>query len=391
MLIDIHILQNHAPSNLNRDDTGSPKDCVFGGIRRSRISSQCLKRSIRCSPIFSEEMKGIDLAVRTRRLPELVKENLLKDGIDPKMAELAMIKATGFGTKDGKEREKELNTAQTMFITKKDVDAVAAIMKEAIQGTGNPTEFKKISAKELQDKALLKGWRPITPDIALFGRMTTSDAFKDIEASMQVAHAISTNKMDHEFDYFTAVDDLQKSSDDATGADMIGDVEFNSACYYKYFSLDYDALIKNLAGEEPGVKASESEKKAYAESLDNAKKVASVTLPAFIKAAIFTTPSGKQNTFAANQLPDAILIEIRPKKIPVSYANAFLTPCKPNGSTDLVHDSIQKLADHSEKINNKFNLEAKQRLWFTTCDTKITGAECCENINEMIQKITQVL
>ena len=46
-LLEIHILQNFAPSNLNRDDTGSPKDCLFGGARRARISSQCLKRAMR--------------------------------------------------------------------------------------------------------------------------------------------------------------------------------------------------------------------------------------------------------------------------------------------------------------------------------------------------------
>lgn len=44
--------------------------------------------------------------------------------------------------------------------------------------------------------------------MALFGRMVTSDAFADVEASMQVAHAVSTNKVYMESDYFTAVDDL---------------------------------------------------------------------------------------------------------------------------------------------------------------------------------------
>ena len=47
MRIEIHVLQNFAPSNLNRDDTGSPKDAEFGGYRRARISSQCLKRAVR--------------------------------------------------------------------------------------------------------------------------------------------------------------------------------------------------------------------------------------------------------------------------------------------------------------------------------------------------------
>ena len=44
MLIQIHMLQNYAPSNLNRDDSGSPKSAVFGDQPRGRISSQCLKR-----------------------------------------------------------------------------------------------------------------------------------------------------------------------------------------------------------------------------------------------------------------------------------------------------------------------------------------------------------
>ena len=46
-LIEIHALQNFAPSNLNRDDTGAPKDALFGGTRRARVSSQCRKRAVR--------------------------------------------------------------------------------------------------------------------------------------------------------------------------------------------------------------------------------------------------------------------------------------------------------------------------------------------------------
>jgi len=38
-----HVLQNFAPSNLNRDDTGSPKDAEFRRTPPRRVSSQCLK------------------------------------------------------------------------------------------------------------------------------------------------------------------------------------------------------------------------------------------------------------------------------------------------------------------------------------------------------------
>jgi CRISPR system Cascade subunit CasC len=306
----------------------------------------------------------------------MVKERLIKDGIDTKMAEIAALKVTGFGNADGKEREKEMDTAQIMFVTEQDVEAAVKVLKEAINEAGTSEKLKEIKADVLESK--MKYRRPITPDMALFGRMITSNAFDDVEASMQVAHALSVNKMDHEFDYFTAVDDMKPSSD--PGAGMIGDVEFNSSCYYKYFSLDFDSLVSTLAGPKPDEKAKKE-----------AREIAAVTLRAFLKAAIFTTPSGKQNTFAAHQLPDAILVEVRPKKTPVSYANAFVKPVKPKGEKGLVEASVEQMADHADILNKKFNLESSLRLWFTTGKTSIEGAQACKDINELVDCLTRSL
>jgi CRISPR system Cascade subunit CasC len=75
MLIEIHIIQNHAPSNLNRDDSGSPKSAIFGGYRRARISSQCLKRCYRTSRTFRDEVDT--LGMHTRAMPEEIKARLL--------------------------------------------------------------------------------------------------------------------------------------------------------------------------------------------------------------------------------------------------------------------------------------------------------------------------
>jgi len=78
-LIEIHALQNFAPSNLNRDDTGAPKDAVFGGTRRARVSSQCDKRAIRqfFSEKVSEGVFGADeLAVRTKRVYQAIADAL---------------------------------------------------------------------------------------------------------------------------------------------------------------------------------------------------------------------------------------------------------------------------------------------------------------------------
>ncbi|HRJ34276.1 MAG TPA: type I-E CRISPR-associated protein Cas7/Cse4/CasC [Fimbriimonadaceae bacterium] len=75
MLIEVHIIQNHAPSNLNRDDSGSPKSAVFGGYRRARISSQCLKRTYRTSKTFRQEVDK-DLGMHSRSMPGEINERL---------------------------------------------------------------------------------------------------------------------------------------------------------------------------------------------------------------------------------------------------------------------------------------------------------------------------
>ena len=47
MFMDIHCIQQVPPSNINRDDTGSPKTAYVGGVLRSRSSSQAWKRAMR--------------------------------------------------------------------------------------------------------------------------------------------------------------------------------------------------------------------------------------------------------------------------------------------------------------------------------------------------------
>lgn len=394
MLIEMHMLQNHSPSNLNRDDTGSPKSCVFGDFKRARISSQCLKRAIRRSEIFQKELEG-HLAVRTRRLPELVRDRLLQAGLSPEMAEIAAVKASGFGTKDGKERGGEgkpqttFDTAQTMFLTEWDIQAVTEVLLQAAKEAGTPEKFKALKAGDLQSSAQLRGYRPITVDIALFGRMTTSEAFRDAEAAAQVAHAISTHKVDADFDYFTAVDDLQGSSEveEDAGADMIGDVEFNSACYYKYFAIDLDGLTANLTGESRGNKDISDEDK------EQAKALAIHTIDALIRAAVMVTPTGKQNSFAAHQLPSLLLIEVRPHRTPVNYANAFVKPATGKGPHDLVVDSLQKLKAHVEAITRGFDLQTEAR-WLLAPEYpeyEMAGVKRVHQLNTLLEELRQVI
>ena len=84
-LIEIHVLQNFAPSNLNRDDTGAPKDALFGGTRRARVSSQCEKRAVRqyfAGLVQSQVWKPDDLALRTKRVLQVLTQALVARGRD---------------------------------------------------------------------------------------------------------------------------------------------------------------------------------------------------------------------------------------------------------------------------------------------------------------------
>jgi CRISPR system Cascade subunit CasC len=422
MLLEIHILQNHSPSNLNRDDTGSPKECVFGGVRRARISSQCLKRSIRRSDLFQVALDGNlsdpfqgKLAGRTRQLPEFVRERLLASGLSEEIANFAAEKASGVAkSKETPEkpnkRTGKLSTAQSLFLTSQDVNAVCNTLLELAKGK-TLEQFKgafaaKKKGKKAEDESeeesgeklqsMIRrndpnGFRPISVDVALFGRMATSEAFRDVDAACQVAHALSTHRVEQEFDYFTAVDDFQgrdeSEGEEDSGADMIGDVEFNSACYYKYFSIDVDALVDNLVGR------SILKDKVIAEDEQNARELACKAILALIESAVRVTPTGKQNTFASHTLPDAVLIEVRSTRSPVSYANAFANPVRPSASEGkLVSGSIAQLHKHAEKITEAYSLNATDRFWFAPDYEKdIQGTQRVTKLSGLLDEIQKVV
>lgn len=377
MLIQFHILQNYAPSNLNRDDTGAPKDAVFGGVRRGRISSQCIKRSIRRSSAFSEAFAQDDLlGVRTRKLPMLIREELQHRGVDEPDLSNIVDKLSGVGRESGKtspdaeektvenavEAEKEDMVKQLMFIGKNEIAPMANRLLEIYKKLGDKdwkkTDISKIT-KEMGTSL------PRSVDIAMFGRMTTSDAFEDVSAAVQVAHAISTNTLNQEFDYFTAVDDLA----DEPGAGMIGDIEFNSSTYYKYVNVNWEELVSNLGGDV---------------------EVAARGVLALLDAVVTAQPTGKQNTFAAFNLPDHVLVEVSSTNLPVSYANAFLKPVRATHEGTLMDNSVKQLATYMGKVSTAYNL-GTQRANLTLVDGEFPASETVPSMQELKSWLKRLL
>lgn len=375
MLIEIHMLKNYPSTNLNRDDAGAPKSCIFGGVQRARISSQCLKRSWRVSPLFQKEMAG-NLGIRTRKMPKLVAAQLEKMGVAAEYLPVVVKKLTGFANKNGKETDSGI-TNQIVIYSAEDIQAIADIIKAQIDAGKSVKDLEKINATEIEKMVKNAETRPISLDIALFGRMVTSTAFADVEASMQVAHAFSTNRVIMETDFFTAMDDMIDGSVEL-GSGMMGDVDYNSSCYYIYASLDTNKLLENLKHSE------------------NPEIMVKAAVPALLRTIAFSNPSGKQNTFAGNVLPSAMLVECKEYPIPVSYANAFVEPAKPKQHDDLVQVSIEKLQKQVLETMQDFpSLKDAKRVWFSAGkklpfpeDILIQNAA---NFDDLVQAVSTVI
>jgi CRISPR system Cascade subunit CasC len=353
MRIEMHVLQNFAPSNLNRDDTGSPKDADFGGYRRARISSQCQKRAVREYFKMHDLVPKANLGERTKRLAEAVSKLLQANGRNEEPA-LRAAKAAVSAFLPKSEDKVEHKTPYLLFLGESEIirfaDVVnqhweafaadsqteakpAAAEKPAGRGRGKPkSSVASSQAPEGFTKAvekLLDGGK--AADLTLFGRMLADLPERNVDAVCQVAHAISTNKIHSmEMDYYTAVDDLKP--EDTSGADMIGTVEFNSACFYRYANLDVAELVGGYRDE----------KKTRPFGLQGDAELAQTTVTAFLKAFIKAIPTGKQNSFAAHN-PPSLVFAVVGDGSPASLANAFVRPVTPRGDESLVEKSIHEL------------------------------------------------
>ncbi|HVN56602.1 MAG TPA: type I-E CRISPR-associated protein Cas7/Cse4/CasC [Anaerolineaceae bacterium] len=316
MFIEVHILQNFAPSNLNRDDTGNPKDTEFGGVRRARISSQCIKRAIRTQPVFAEKT-AVEPGVRTRWMNRLLAERFEKAGKSPEQAQaVADAIATQYSKLD------KNHTSVLIYLSSQEV---AAFASQALEKWDEILASLKDGKSPLIDaiaKELFKTIKDRTgaPDIALFGRMLAEKPELNLDAACQVAHAISTHRVSMDMDFYTAVDELTR--DDEEGAGMMGVTGFNSACFYRYARLDWNLLVKNLGGD---------------------RELARCTVEAFLRAAISAVPTGKQNSFAAQNPPDFLLGVVRTDGESWSLANAFEKPVKPGREGGYLAPSLAAL------------------------------------------------
>ncbi|MBI2790383.1 MAG: type I-E CRISPR-associated protein Cas7/Cse4/CasC [Gammaproteobacteria bacterium] len=307
--IQLHLLVSYPPSNLNRDDTGRPKTAVVGEANRLRISSQSLKRAWRTSDIFEEKMKG-HIGIRTKEMGVQIYNELLKNNVPEKNAK-EWIKSImeQFGklkvVKDAKNHE-DLHIEQLVHFSTEEQDKVMKLI-EKLSASGKPPseEDLKLLTKQRNDV-----------DIAMFGRMLAATPAYNVEAAVQVAHAITIHKVAVEDDYFSAVDDLNCGED--MGAAHIGESSFGAGVFYLYLCINRELLQKNLGDDQA---------------------LMNKALEALVHSATKIPPTGKQSSFASRAYAAYALAE-KGDQQPRSLVQAFL---KPITGTDLLERGIKEL------------------------------------------------
>jgi CRISPR system Cascade subunit CasC len=247
--IEYHIVQSFPVTCLNRDDVGAPKSAIVGGVPRARVSSQCWKRQVR----LAMQDFGIKLGIRTKKVAEMFVSACLAAGANDDQA-----------TSCGAKMAALLSDDTLLFVSETEAEAFGTYAAE-----------KGFDESKLKDKELAKvAKNALNPaqdalDIALFGRMVAKAADMKVEAAASFSHAISTHKVSNEVEFFTALDDRQEEP----GSAHMGSLEFNSATYYRYVSLDLGQLAQTM-GE------------------GNLKKA----IEAFTKALFVAVPSARQTT-----------------------------------------------------------------------------------------------
>ncbi len=311
--IQLHLLTNYGPSNLNRDDLGRPKTAIVGGAQRLRISSQSLKRAWRTSDIFKSALDG-HIGTRTKIMGKAICDKLVKKGIPEKKAKEWAASIAGVF---GKCKKDSFEIEQLAHFSPEEVSAIDVLVAKL---NSDPSE---------DDLKLLREDHKAV-DISMFGRMLADQPRANTEAAVQVAHAFTVHKTAVEDDYFTAVDDLNKH-EERSGSAHIGEAEFGAGLFYLYICIDRKLLVENLGNDET---------------------LAKKAIKALVETAATVSPTGKQNSFASRAYASYILAE-KTDKQPCSLAVAFLKPATVSddkGILEIAIDTLRKTRTGFSKV-----------------------------------------
>ncbi len=343
--VEFHILQSFPVTCLNRDDVGAPKTAMVGGTTRARVSSQCWKRNVRMAMHDNKVKTGY----RTKHISTIITNACKELGAgDDKATECGSTSAN-FLSKIDKEGKSET----LFFLSPSEATAIAEFCKE-----------KGFDSKELKEKEIIavvkRSFNPAVDglDIALFGRMVAQAPKLNVEAAASFSHAISTHKVTNEVEFFTALDDAP-DPDSEQGSAHMGSLEFNSATYYRYISLDIGQLVQTLGGDD---------------FLKN-------SIEGFIKALYLAVPSARQASQSGASPWEYARVYVRKgQRLQVPFETAV--KAKDGGFLEPSKSTLNEYLDKKEKLSGSL---------FGKLKSDVFGEDESFNIDNLIESVSSTV
>lgn len=321
--IQIHFLAAWPGALLNRDDAGLAKRLPFGSARRTRISSQCLKRHWRCADErYSDRALRVlarEHGVEGYRSKEIIERRVtgpLRGRFDEKAVDaIEAAFLTKFYAKDAKDPKKR----QALLFGISEINWMRAEAERLLSESGGSAGAAKGAVEawikeesnnlnQLRKQGVLSA----SLEAALFGRMVTSDPRANTDAAIHVAHAFTVHEEQPELDYFTVVDDLRSRDEgDDAGAAGIFDTELTSGLYYGYVVIDLPLLVSNLTG---------CDRKDW--DGDHDRDLAARVVENLVHLVAEISPGAKKGSTAPYSRAELVLVEAGDRQ-PRTLANAF--------------------------------------------------------------------
>lgn len=360
LVIDVHALQDVPPSCLNRDDGGTPKTCQYGGVMRMRVSSQAWKKAMRDYAVAHYQKD--DYGIRTKNVVDVIAGYVMKDprwegnadGARQLVRKAILESGAGLDFEKPKGKKEESDKLQALFFIGH--DQAKAFADDVLRPDEDFVDTSRKNALYHD----LDGGKSI--DIASFGRMLASNPSLNVEGAISVQHAIGVSPVQIEYDYYIGTDD--RSLEDHSGAEMLGDIQFDSGVVYRYASINMTTLTGNLDGDTETV-----------------RKAVEQMLSAFA----YSIPSGKQHSFAGETLPDTLVIEIHDGR-QRSLVSAFEDPVDPDGG--IMSGARDRLNRYLERIDGMYGFDGV-RLYSTMGDDPVPGGERVANVDDLIDRTVE--
>lgn len=316
--LTLHIMNTIPWSNLNRDDSGTPKRAMVGGALRGMLSSQSIKRAARSD----YETRSLDQSVRSTNLAALVSDRALE--INPELDRGLVIKGakrivSAMVKKSTAKKKPAAGKKQVETDTALDAETTAAGSqkpgKESDTSSWLSREEIETAAAALADRetsSLDETGEPIvfvepgitgSLSIAAFGRMFAYVPKANTAAAIAVSPALSVHRAVIETDYFSTVDD-HPSVEQGAGASFLGVASYTSGVFYRSVTIDRSQLRFNWTGFDA----------------DTARE----RLALMVEALVYKLPSGKKNATAPYVAPLMVLAEEQSYRLAYDFETPVL-------------------------------------------------------------------